>query len=352
MMSWENLLRRVMRPVGSWQPHNTSEYGAIRKRGTSPHEGVDANYNVGPNGQTGINLQHPALRAPVDGIVTNAGEGTVGRIAIRDANGLSHEILHTHTRHVRKGDPVVAGQLIGTMGNMGVLSKGIESGDHHVHFQIRDSAGNVINPKAYWNQQSYVDPEPTPPTFLDEHQRYLRRVDEIAGNAVAAPRGADASVPFGTGGQFVPGSATSSRPLYETRSFSAPSEEAGPANAGKEIRRLVRMPTRTQDLAGFDPNAPVPPPNQIPPADRPVSFDDRFGNWSSSSGVSAPLAPNQPVAPPPQAGRPLGLLTGKPMPDHPFPPTIFGFPGRSISPGEEDWAWALVPRAEWDKKAR
>jgi hypothetical protein len=107
-MSWENLLRRVLPPIGTLQPHTTSHYGAIRSKGTSPHRGVDANYNVGPNGQTGVNLQHPALRAPVDGIVTNAGEGAAGRIAIRDANGLSHEILHTHSRHVRKGDPVVA----------------------------------------------------------------------------------------------------------------------------------------------------------------------------------------------------------------------------------------------------
>jgi hypothetical protein len=47
--------------------------------------------------------------------VTNAGEGTVGRIALQDTDGLSHEILHIHGRDVAIGDPVVAGQLIGTM---------------------------------------------------------------------------------------------------------------------------------------------------------------------------------------------------------------------------------------------
>jgi murein DD-endopeptidase MepM/ murein hydrolase activator NlpD len=61
----------------------------------------------------------------------------------------SHEILHTHTRHVTRGDPVVEGQLIGTMGNMGVVSEGVESGDHHAHFQIKDSSGNRVNPTAY-----------------------------------------------------------------------------------------------------------------------------------------------------------------------------------------------------------
>jgi len=332
------------------QPHTTSEYGAIRKQGTSPHRGVDANYKVGPNGQTGINLQHPAVRAPVDGTVINAREGTVGSIAIRDANGLVHEILHTHGRYVSRGDPVVAGQIIGTMGNMGVNSKGIESGDHHAHFQIKDSAGNHINPTAYWNQRGPIDPNPAPPTFLNEHQRYLRRVDQTAGNTAAAPIGAETSMPFGTGGQFAPGSATSSRPLYETRSFVLlPPQEAGPVDTGKNFPRLVRMPARKPDLAGFDPNAPAAVPNEIPPAGRPTTFDDRFGNWRSLSGVGAPLAPNQPVAPPP-AGRPLGIVSGQPMPDYPFPLPIFGFPGKSSAPGDEDWAWSQLRRADWDKR--
>jgi murein DD-endopeptidase MepM/ murein hydrolase activator NlpD len=53
-------------------------------------------------------------------------DGTLGRIAIRDANGFLHEILHTHTRHVAIGDPVAAGQLIGTMGNTGVDRKNLK----------------------------------------------------------------------------------------------------------------------------------------------------------------------------------------------------------------------------------
>ena len=56
-------------------------------------------------------------------------------------------------------------------------------------------------------------------------------------------------------------------------------------------------------LRRFDPSAPAPSPNESPPAGGSVSFDDCFGNWSSSSDASAPLASNQPVAPSPQAGR-------------------------------------------------
>lgn len=324
-MSWQDLLQRVLAPVGPVLPHTTSEYGAIRKKGTSPHRGVDGNYNVGPNGQAGINLKHPALRAPVDGIITNAGEGAVGRIAIRDANGLSHEILHTHTQHVSTGDPVVAGQIIGTMGNMGVNTKGIEDGDHHVHFQIKDSAGNPINPAAYWNQQGPLDPKPASPTLIDEHRQYLRRIGEINGNPMLF--GSDVA-PVSTGGETVP------------------------ADSGREVPRLTRLPIKKERLGGFDPNAPAPLPNEIPSAGRTASFDDRFGNWSSSSGVSAPVVPHQPVMPSPQAGRPLGLLTGEPMPDYPFPPSIFGSPDGSLAPGGDDWVWGLIRSPQWDKKMR
>jgi hypothetical protein len=36
-----------------------------------------------------LNRSNPQLRSPVADIVTNAGEGNVGRIAVRDANGRS-----------------------------------------------------------------------------------------------------------------------------------------------------------------------------------------------------------------------------------------------------------------------
>ena len=183
-MSWQDALRRMLSPIAGFEPHTTSPYNAIRDRGTSPHQGVDGNYNVGPNGQRGINLTHPALRSPVDGIVTSAGEGTAGRIAIRDANGMSHELLHTHRRFVNVGDPVVAGQLVGTMGNTGVVKPHVESGDHHLHYQLKDPAGRRLNPQAYWEQQGPIDPNPTAPVYVDEYRHYMRG----AGGVPAASR--------------------------------------------------------------------------------------------------------------------------------------------------------------------
>src|SRR5262245_17673532 len=116
-MSWRDIMLRVLQPIKDderkWNvsPGVTSPYGDTNRPpgSTNPHRGVDFNYFGGKAAE--FNKSHPALRSPVTGIVTNAGDGTVGRIAIRDANGFTHEILHTNTRHVAVGDPVVAGQM-------------------------------------------------------------------------------------------------------------------------------------------------------------------------------------------------------------------------------------------------
>ena len=222
------------------------------------------------------NLAHPAMRSPVAGIVPNAGEGNSGRIAIRSSDGFTHEILHSHRQHVQVGDPVAAGQLIGTMGNTGVNREKPDKGPHHVHYQLRDRAGKIVGPGAYWDQEGPIDPNLAPPALLNEHQRYLRILDanpsargiqtEVSGAtslASASRPENSASAPFGTGGHFVAGPAMSSQPLYETRSFVEPAEDLPAHNTGKEIRRLVRLPASKPDLAGYDPNAPAPLPNAI-----------------------------------------------------------------------------------------
>jgi murein DD-endopeptidase MepM/ murein hydrolase activator NlpD len=101
----------------------------------------------------------------VAGIVTIAGQDKWGTIAVRDANGFSHEILHTQSQHVTVGDPVVAGQLIGTMGNTGTK-------DQHVHYQLRDPAGKNINPTEFWDRQGLANPNPDPPAYLGEYQSF------------------------------------------------------------------------------------------------------------------------------------------------------------------------------------
>ena len=152
-MSWEQIRRRMLEPVGRVGPHDTSPFGDTNrpKNGTNPHKGVDSNYIRGQYAP--LNLSHQGIRSPIDGVVVSAGSGTVGRVAIRDKNGFVHEFLHTHTRHVNVGDPVAAGQLIATMGNTGVLKPNVESGANHLHYQLRDPAGKIIDPTAFWDER-------------------------------------------------------------------------------------------------------------------------------------------------------------------------------------------------------
>jgi hypothetical protein len=305
------MMQRVLEPnvwPPNWvsQPGITSPFGESKNRppgSTNPHRGVDFNYRTGEYAAR-LNRSHPALRAPVTGIVTNAGEGTMGRIAIRDVNGFSHEILHTYTRHVAVGDPVVAGQLIGTMGETGVKKKDPNTRADHVHYQLRDPSGNVIDPSAYWDEQGRLDSNPTPPTHLDDYQQYLRTPGAVGSRAAAADPNTVAS--------------------------NAPTE-------AKDIRRLTRVAPKA-DLGAYDPNAPVTQLNEMPSANNLPSFSDRFGNWTSSPSASSPLGPYQPVAPPPQPGKAVGIITGQPMPDIPLPPSVWGLPDDTGKPGDEEWS--------------
>jgi murein DD-endopeptidase MepM/ murein hydrolase activator NlpD len=141
-MSWNDMIRRMLPSIkidnadGTYkifEPHTTSPYGATNRppNSSNPHKGVDFNYLGGRD--LPLNKSNPAIRSPVSGVIENAGQGDYGTISIRDANGYLHQVLHTHRRHVNVGDPVVAGQLIGTMGNTGVKARGVEGGDAHVH---------------------------------------------------------------------------------------------------------------------------------------------------------------------------------------------------------------------------
>lgn len=114
-----------------------------------------------------------------------------------------------------------------------------------------------------------------------------------------------ASGPFGTGGQFVPGPAVSSRPLYDTRSFAASSDDAAQSavDNGKPMRQLVRVPSGSQvpSNAGASRVAPIPfvdgaiqaqqsLDNLLPaPGAAPWDLSDRFGSWNGLGGVFGPV---------------------------------------------------------------
>jgi len=117
----------------------TSGFGDSRisspARGTKPHKGVDISVPLGT----------PVL-APADGVVgLPVRESEYGRLVCIDhGNGFS--TMHGHLReiHVRPGDKVAKGQLIGTVGISG------NSSGPHLHYEVRIQ-GHPVNPIHYLN---------------------------------------------------------------------------------------------------------------------------------------------------------------------------------------------------------
>jgi hypothetical protein len=123
-----------------------------------------------------------------------------------------------------------------------------------------------------------------------------------------------------------------------------PADDASVAASSKPQRYLIRRIAGQPDASAFDTGAAavpfVPPDQNLVPAGQ-AAFDDRFGDWTSSPVVNAPHGPYQTV---PQASRPLGIFSGKPTPDYPFPPPIWDFPDKSgaSAEGRDDWLERLL----------
>lgn len=161
--------------------------------------------------------------------------------------------------------------------------------------------------------------------------RHRRRVSQFG-----APIDSSTSGPFGTGGQLVSDSSPSPRPLYETRSFVAPSGGPTASDYPQNLRYLSRRVAGKSDSSAFDTGAPaIPfvPTDDDPLVGRPVAFDSRFG---------APRGPYEPA--PPQAARHLGIVSGKPMPGYPFPPPIWDFSSNpaTLNRDGDDWLARLL----------
>lgn len=193
--------------------------------------------------------------------------------------------------------------------------------DYHQAWELYDSN------RAYWKELYGDDPlnsrnhPASPPSSLVPREPPLRQPSYNYLNP--APMDSSISGPFGTGGQFAPGSATSPRPVYEKRS-SAPSDASSSdvVDNGQPIRRLVRLPGTGTAQTAFDVRAPaVPfvPRTAIPDPGRPATFDERFGSH-----------------------------TGQLMANPPLPPSVFGLPDNSGTPTTNlnDWFADLIkPRS-------
>lgn len=144
-MPYQDVMNVILPQQGQRSAHITGHYGEHRAKG--PHGGSDFNYE---GGQAGINLTHPSLHSPIAGEVTFVG-GQYGTIKIRDAEGNSHEILHTQSQSVKVGQHVDAGDEIGRMGGRG--PDGAAQYAQHVHYQMKDAHGRPVNPEDFWRDR-------------------------------------------------------------------------------------------------------------------------------------------------------------------------------------------------------
>lgn len=144
-MPYQDVMNVILPRQGQHSAHITGHYGEHRAKG--PHGGSDFNYE---GGQTGVNLIHPPVHSPIAGEVTFVG-GQYGTVKIRDAEGNSHEILHTQSQSVKVGQHVTAGDEIGRMGGRG--PDGATQYAQHVHYQMKDAHGHPVNPETFWRDR-------------------------------------------------------------------------------------------------------------------------------------------------------------------------------------------------------
>lgn len=108
---------------------------------TRAHKGVDFRASVGtPVSAVGI------------GVVTVAGVQTgYGKVVyISHGNGLTTRYAHLSSFNVKVGDNVKGGQVIALSGNTGRTT------GPHLHFEVRDSKGGVLDPLQYLNALGQV----------------------------------------------------------------------------------------------------------------------------------------------------------------------------------------------------
>jgi hypothetical protein len=125
----------------------SSGYGARNVGGgaSTNHRGIDI---AAPKGTQVI--------APVDLTIAQAGtKGGFGNyIGGYDSSGQYYEFGHLSEIGVSAGQTVSAGSIIGATGNTGT-SVG-KNGGYHLHYGMKDAAGNYIDPKNFLNNSVQV----------------------------------------------------------------------------------------------------------------------------------------------------------------------------------------------------
>jgi murein DD-endopeptidase len=136
-------------------------------RGRRRHKGIDLKAAVGS----------PIL-SPVKGVVNRINWNTRynGKcVEIRDRNGNTHRFLHLHrVAKLKAGQTVGVGQDLGQVGNTG------RSSAPHLHYEITDSKGRVVNPLTLIGGQRPSVSQPLKASFNTKLQKILRRFSLVS----------------------------------------------------------------------------------------------------------------------------------------------------------------------------
>lgn len=92
--------------------------------------------------------------------VENSDEGYGNSVVVQDASGNLIRYAHLNGINVSKGQPIVAGQPIGSMGKTGNVIPGPGGDGSHLHIEARDKSGKLISldgidPASTWQSPVY-----------------------------------------------------------------------------------------------------------------------------------------------------------------------------------------------------
>jgi len=132
----------AIHPIPISEGEKTSGFGMRRdpySNRNKMHEGQDFN---------GTWAKTPILATANGTVKKSKRYGTYGNyIEIDHGNGFSTVYAHLHRRYVKKGDKIVRGQKIGTLGNTG------KSTGPHLHYEVK-KYGKPVNPEDYFFDNS------------------------------------------------------------------------------------------------------------------------------------------------------------------------------------------------------
>lgn len=127
----EKMIRPVPGKITS--PYGPREHPVTKEKGKM-HYGIDF------SGAIGV-----PIKAAFSGVVKNKYANDIGgnQLIIQHSNGYSTGYSHLNKYFVNLGDEVVQGQIIGEVGKTGRVT------GPHLHFSMKDSAGNFVDPAKF-----------------------------------------------------------------------------------------------------------------------------------------------------------------------------------------------------------